>query len=102
MDSITIKEARWLARTLAELIDGVVRCDFRGEAGMSLTATELKSYIDRWDSNENRHYVYKQTRSRDELPCEPIRWRAKPRGASSDEWQTLPESYVLETYNKYR
>ena len=97
-----IKDARYLARTLAELIDGVVRCDFRGEAGMSLTATEFKSFIDHWEPNENRLYVYKQTWSNDELPCEPIRWRAKPRGASRDEWQALPEYFVLETYNKYR
>ena len=97
-----IKDARFLARTLAELIDGVVRCDFRGEAGMSLTATPLKSFIDRWEPCENRRYVNKQNWSNDELPCEPIRWRAKPRGASRDEWQPLPEDYVFETYNKYR
>lgn len=98
---MTIGKARCLARTLAELIDGVVRCDFRGEVGMSLTATALKSFIDRWVPCENRLYVYKQTRRRDELHCEPIRWRAKPRGASKDEWQPLPEDFVYETYNKY-
>lgn len=101
MKIMTIREARYLARTLAQLIDGVVRCDFRGEAGFSLTATEFKSFIDKWDSNENRLYVLKQTRSRDELTCTPIRWRAKPRGASRDEWQPLPKDFILEIYNKY-
>lgn len=100
MFSMTIKDARRLARTLASLVDGVVRCDFRGEAGISLTATELKSFIDRWEPSENRRYVCRQTRSRDELPCTPIRWRAKPRGASRDEWQPLPDEFVLKTYIK--
>ena len=102
MESMTIKDARWLARTLAQLIDGVVRCDFHDMPGTSLTATELKSFIERWDKNEKKSYSLKQTCKRDESTCVPYYWRAKPRGASRDEWQALPESYVLETYNKYR
>lgn len=99
---MTIKDARWLARTLAKLIDGVVRCDFQDVPGMSLTATGLKSFIDRWDGSASKCYEFKQNRDSDTLGCIPYRWRAKPRGASRDEWQALPESYVLETYNKYR
>lgn len=99
---MTIKDARRLARTLASLVDGVVRCDFHDMPGMTLTATEFKSFIDRWNGSASKCYEYKQDRDSDTLGCIPYRWRAKPRGASRDEWQPLPEDYVLETYNKYQ
>lgn len=98
---MSIREARNLARMLSKELHGVCRCEFEGLWRMELTATDRKSYLEMYDATTQQTYEFKSIPSRNDQPCVPTNWRTKPRGASRDEWQAIPEDFVEYTITKY-